>query len=120
MGRVLFALVVLSAGFAVSAGARSAAADGGLFGIATVGPITPVCVAEQPCTKPLAGAVLVFSRGSAGVARVTTRRDGSYRIRLAPGVYTVRSAIRRLEPTSVRVRAASTRRVDFSIDTGIR
>jgi len=120
MRRVVSALAVLSAVFAVSAGARGAIAEGGLAGIVTIGPITPVCVAEQPCTKPLAGAVLVFSHGGAEVVRVTTRRDGSYRVRLAAGLYTVRSSIRRLEPTNVRVRAGSTRRVDFSIDTGIR
>jgi hypothetical protein len=95
------------------------ASGSGLFGVVTRGPTTPVCAVEQPCTRPAAGALLVFSRGGSTV-RVTVRADGSYRVRLAPGLYAARTSSGRLEPASVRVRAGTTRRVDFSIDTGIR
>jgi hypothetical protein len=91
----------------------------GLYGTVMRGPITPVCVAEQPCDEPAAGAVLVFSRNGSDVARVKVRADGSYRIALRPGLYTVRTA-RRIDPTTARVRLRRMTRVDFSIDTGIR
>ena len=120
MARIAAALAALSAGFGLAAASEGATANSGLFGVVTRSPVTPTCIAEQPCSKPVSGAVLVFSRDGADVARVTTRRRGVYRVQLAAGVYAVRCSIRRLAPTSVRVRPGTMRRVDFSIDTGIR
>lgn len=110
----LVSLALLAAGAAQATTVRS-----GLYGDVTRGPISPVCVAEQPCDEPAAGAVLVFSRNGVEVARIKVRADGSYRIRLAAGYYAVRSG-RRIEPAKVRVRAWRMTRVDFAIDTGIR
>jgi len=114
--------VVLAAGSVLGAspGSAQTASPGSLAGVVTAGPTTPVCIAGQPCTRPAAGVVLVFSRGGTAVARVTVRADGSYRVRLAAGLYVVRASSGRLEPVSVRVRAGTTKRADFSIDTGIR
>ena len=97
----------------------------GLYGDVRRGPISPVCAVEQPCDEPASGAVLVFSRSGHEVARAKARADGTYRVRLMPGYYSVRRAgasgiDRRLEPNRVHVRAARFFRVDFSIDTGIR
>ena len=118
MTRLGFAIVIVSATLAVGAGAT--ATPSGLFGVVTAGPTTPVCVAGRPCTKPAAGVVLTFSRAGAPVVRATTHSDGSYRLRLAPGLYAVRASVGRLGPATVRVRTGAARRVDFSIDTGIR
>ena len=107
-------LALLAAGAAHATTVRS-----GLYGAVTRGPISPVCVAEQPCDEPAAHAVLVFSRDGRVVARTTARADGTYRVRLAAGYYAVRSA-HRIEPAKVRVRASRMTHVDFSIDTGIR
>jgi hypothetical protein len=68
---------------------------------------------------------IVFVRNSREAARVTTRRDGFYRITLRPGVYNVRTLKKisignALEPSSVTVRSGRWTRVDFFIDTGIR
>ena len=120
MTRVPAVVATLLAGLAVAAGARASTIGSGLFGVVTRGPITPVCVAGRPCSAPAGGAVLDFSRAGAVAARVTARADGSYRVRLAAGLYAVRASSGRLEPASVRVRAATMRRADFSIDTGIR
>jgi hypothetical protein len=118
------AVATLAAALAAALVAVSAAGttnvQSGLFGIVTRGPITPICVADEPCTAPAAGVVLVFTRGGADVAHATTRSNGTYRANLAPAVYAVRASGRRLEPMSVRVRPGTMRRVDFSIDTGIR
>lgn len=124
MMRVAFATMAIAAALtAASAAATTAGATTtgtGLFGTVSKGPITPTCVAELPCTAPAAGAILSFMRGGAVVARVTVAKDGSYRVRLTPGLYGVRTSLRRIDPTSVVVRAGVLKRADFSIDTGIR
>jgi hypothetical protein len=113
---IVASLVLLAAGAAHATGAPS-----GLRGLVTQGPITPVCMVGVPCSGPAGGAVLVFSRAGHQVARVTTKPDGSYRVRLAPATYAVRTLRRRLiEPTTARVWRGRTSRLDFSIDTGIR
>jgi ribosomal protein L2 len=49
------------------------------------------------------------------------RQAGTYRIALSAGTYAVRATSRRqIDPTTVRVPSGRFRRVDFSIDTGIR
>jgi hypothetical protein len=68
---------------------------------------------------------LAFSRNGRIVARAVTNTAGWYRITLGPGVYSVATkaaptAIRRLQPTRAVVVTDRYRRVDFSIDTGIR
>lgn len=117
-------VVISSLALVVTAGAQATTARGTLTGTVTRGPITPVCAFEQPCDEPAANVTLVFARGAVAT-RVTTDRAGRYRLRLSPGTYTVRRATvsgpdRKLEPTSVRVRAGRLSRIDFSIDTGIR
>jgi hypothetical protein len=119
MVRVAAIVAALAAGSAFAAVSHGAT-SGGLFGVVTRGPVSPVCIAGRPCSEPAPGVVLVFSRGGTDVARVTTRRNGTYRLQLAAGSYAVRSSVRRTTPTSVRVKPATTTRVDFSIDTGIR
>jgi hypothetical protein len=105
----------------VLAGGAGATLGNGLHGVVTRGPIAPVCTAEQPCSEPAAGAVLVFSRAGSEVARTHVRQDGTYRLTLPTGAYAVRAASRRpLDPQVARVVAGRYRRVDFSIDTGIR
>jgi hypothetical protein len=104
---------------ALAVGAQGATTQSGLRGMVVRGPVTPVCVAEQPCYAPAAGAVLAFSRNGA-VVRTTVRSDGSYRVLLAPGLYTVRAVRRPLDPPTALVRRGHIGRVDFRIDTGIR
>jgi hypothetical protein len=115
-------VLLLSLALAAASAAGQAGTDrSGLYGIVTRGPITPVCAFEVPCDEPAAGAVLVFARAGHEVARTRVRQDGSYRIALPAGTYTVRAVSRRpLDPLTARVRAGRFRRVDFSIDTGIR
>ena len=96
----------------------------GLFGTVTKGPTQPVCRTDVPCTKPAAGVTLTFRRSNTAVARVRTSAFGRYRIRLAPGVYTVRTNAKPFGvipfPQRAWVAKARFRRVDFEIDTGIR
>jgi hypothetical protein len=120
-----FIFTALVAGFiAVSAGATTNPTNG-LRGLVTRGPITPACVAEQPCTAPATGVTLVFSSNGRAVGRAITNAKGWYRITLRPGRYSVaigsaQQSLRRLSPVRADVIADRYRRVDFSIDTGIR
>lgn len=80
-----------------------------------------MCVAEQPCSAPVAGATLEFNRAGHAAIQVRTNSKGAYSVVLAPGTYGVALAKpRKMDPTSARVVSGSFRRVDFSIDTGIR
>jgi hypothetical protein len=120
-------VLVLVSGLALVtvASASATVRRGGLDGVVTRGPITPVCVAEQPCDEPAKNVTLLFSRSDHVVGRVVTDAAGHYRLRLPAGAYTVRrpstaALDRKLEPNRVRVYAGRLSRVDFSIDTGIR
>jgi hypothetical protein len=106
------------------AGAAGALGQSGLTGMVRKGPITPVCVAERPCSAPAAGVTLVFSRGGRDRARATSDRRGEYAVGLAPGAYDVRVLARprwrALKPAAVRVPVGRVARVNFMLDTGIR
>ena len=96
----------------------------GLYGTVHRGPITPVCGVDVPCDEP-ANATLIFSRAGKTIGRVHTRADGSYRIQLRPGRYSVRTNSpslfeRRPNPATATVPRVGYRRINFSIDTGIR
>jgi hypothetical protein len=118
-------VVISSLALVVTAGAQATTARGTLAGTVTRGPITPVCAFEQPCDEPAANVTLLFTRNGTVVGRALTDKDGRYRVRLPAGTYVVRrpsatSIDRKLEPNRVWVAAARTRRIDFSIETGIR
>jgi len=107
------------------AGAQATAVPSGLRGVVMRGPISPMCVAEEPCTEPAKNVTLLFSRNDRIVGRAVTDSAGRYRLRPLAGVYAVRrpgplGIGREIEPNHARVYAGRFVRVDFSIDTGIR
>ena len=118
------AVAALIVGF--TGAVAGAATPSGLYGTVTKSPTQPVCREDVPCSGPAAGVTLTFrpSGGAGTVARVRTSPLGRYRIRLAPGVYTVRTNARPFGvipfPQRAWVARARFRRVDFEIDTGIR
>ena len=123
--RVAIGSLSLALVLAGAAGARATTTPSGLRGLVTRGPITPVCVAEQPCSEPAPHVTLLFSRNGRVAGRAVTNGEGRYRVRLPAGLYSVRrpgdaTIGRGLEPGRARVRPARFMRVDFSIDTGIR
>ena len=115
----------LSLALALVAGAQATVARSGLQGVVMRGPITPMCVAEEPCTEPARNVTLLFSRNGRVVGRAVTDSAGRYRLRLPAGAYAVRRPPplgigKGIEPNHARVYARRFVRVDFSIDTGIR
>jgi hypothetical protein len=116
-------VVLLStAALVVVAGAQATTPRGTLTGMVSRGPITPVCVAEQPCSGPAPNVTLLFMRNGAVAGRTVTNAAGHYTLRLQAGSYTVRRSNtgRNLDPSHATVRAGRTSHVDFFIDTGIR
>ena len=107
--------------FLVGSAAQASTVNSGLYGKVTRGPITPVCTADVPCSAPVSGAMIVFSRAGHEVARPRTSTKGTYRVALTPGTYNVRVLqARPVDPGSARVPQRRFRHLDFSIDTGIR
>ena len=122
---ILVILVAVAPALLVpTAAAVASTTPSGLRGTVVLSPARPVCNEDEPCTKPAGGYLLLFSRAGAVIARTTTRADGSYRVRLRPGIYAVRApAAPRvgggLRPRLVRVFGERFARVDLSIDTGL-
>jgi hypothetical protein len=117
-------VAVLAAALLAQAASPSATATAsGLRGKVTLYPARPVCVEDEPCSKPAPGALLVFRRDGRVAARVTTTKEATYRVLLAPGAYTVSAPAYRhgsgVTPHTVRVRKGLVARVDLEIDTGI-
>ena len=123
MRRLAVTLVGFGLLLALIGAAATTATGSGLRGLVTLSPIRPICVEGQPCSKPAAGAVLVFRRNGRTVARMITRPDGTYRVALLPGKYTVVALRYRIgsgvTPRVVRVPRGRVAHVDFEIDTGI-
>lgn len=103
--------------------ASESSTGSGLRGLVTLSPTRPVCFEAQPCSRPAAGVVIVFRRDGGVATRVTTRADGTYRVLLRPGRYTVAAPRYRIgsgvTPHVVRVLRGRVARLDFEIDTGI-
>jgi hypothetical protein len=119
------ALVVIAVVAVLGVGAANAGGTSpNVRGTLVRGPITPVCIAGRSCDAPAPGVVLVFSRGSVVVKRVTTGVAGRFALRLRPGSYAVRPLRKPLvgsglTPTRFRVPVAGTVRLTLHLDTGI-
>lgn len=116
------AVTLVSFGLLALMAASASATTSGLRGLVTLSPARPVCF-EDPCSKPAAGAVIVFRRNGRAVARATTRGDGTYKVLLRPGRYAVVAPRYRfgsgITPQKVRVPRGRVAHLDFEIDTGI-
>jgi len=94
----------------------------GLYGTVTRGPTSPVCRVGVACDEPAARTTFLLIRKGT-TTKVKTDAAGHYRVRLAPGRYTVSKGNwgpGGITPSSVVVPAARFARVNLAIDTGIR
>ena len=108
----------------VAAIIASSSTVSGLYGKVVIDPARPVCVVDQPCSAPDKDDVLGFWRRGRRIATTRTHADGSYRISLPPGRYTVttrrRTIGRGLAPSVVVIPRGRYARVNFTLDIGIR
>lgn len=124
MRRVVIAALVALA----SCGGNPAASQGsGIEGRITVGPSCPVQQAGSPCPdRPLVAEVRVLDASGRQVARFESIADGSFRLNLRPGRYTLvprtpgGGSLPRAEPQTVLVAAGRYTRVEIAFDSGIR
>ena len=114
--------MILSVG--VACASQASAPSGGIEGRVTIGPTCPVEQIASPCPPGTwTGTVRATSAGG-GVDETSTDSDGSYRLALAPGTYTVTPVVQGDGPPSVRpvtVTVGSTmQQLDLQLDSGIR
>jgi carboxypeptidase family protein len=116
----------------LSACARGATAGGpgdgaaGIAGKVVLGPMCPVQQANSPCPdKPIEADVTVTDSDGKRVATGRSHADGTYRISLPPGEYTVVArrpggAFGFGKPVTVVVPAGTYVPLDLLVDSGIR
>jgi hypothetical protein len=118
---VVIVIVVL---VSASCASRAAAPSGGIEGRVTIGPTCPVEQVGSPCPPGTwTGAVRATSSEGA-VHEAATGSDGSYRLALTPGTYTVTPVVQSGGPPTARpamVTVGTTmQQLDLQLDSGIR
>jgi Carboxypeptidase regulatory-like domain len=129
MKRTLVLLIAVA--FSVSACANAStggtsAGTSGIQGKVLLGPMCPVLQSGSPCPdRPIEADITVTALDGKVVATGHSDTDGSYRISLGPGSYTVTAkrpggAFGASKPATVEVTADSYVRLDVLVDSGIR
>jgi hypothetical protein len=130
--RVLPALAVLTAVVLAACGAGAGPAPAsptpasGIEGRTQASPTCPVETQGSPCpARPISAALVVEDATTREVARFTSAADGSFRVALEPGAYTLAQppgahVPPTLKPVPVTVRAGQYTPVVLNFDTGIR
>jgi len=116
---VLVVLVV-----AVSCASNAGAPSGGIEGQVTIGPTCPVERAGSPCPPGMWSGTVRATSSDGTVHETTAGSDGSYRLALAPGTYTVTPVVEgggppTAKPVTVTVTTAM-QQLDLQLDSGIR
>lgn len=97
----------------------------GIDGLVLIGPQCPVQTVDDPCPDlPYQASIDVRVRGGALITRVTSGADGTFRVGLSPGSYTLEPEEGDPFPTAaaqeVDVFQNQYTEVTISFDTGIR
>jgi hypothetical protein len=123
---VVLALVVLAACGKGSPGGDHATVDSGIRGKVVIGPTCPVETAEMRCRdRPYEADLEVVDGSGDVVAGVHSAKDGTFRVSVPPGTYTLRSAsgagaLPFLKDVKVVVHAHAFTRTTVAFDSGIR
>lgn len=127
MKRVLTALAL---GFVLAgcgSSAPGATTGSGVAGVVTIGPTCPVERINSPCApRPIAATVIVRDSSGTEVTRFVSGADGSFKVQLRPGRYTLvgtshgQGGLPRPIPVNVVVPAGSFATVNVEFDSGIR
>ena len=103
-----------------------AQAGSGIEGITEADPQCPIATPDNPCPpKPVSKTIAISNEVGREVARVTSGRDGRFRISLPAGIYEITEVLAgtgppSLKPLRVVVPPATFVRVAVLFDTGIR
>ena len=119
-----FAMGVLLAVVLV-APAGAGTVDSGVRGTVTLGPTTPACMVDVPCSRPYATRIVVRNARTGRRVRVVhSGEKGRFGVRLRPGRYRLRASGGRPFPScqavTVRVYRTAFTRVSLDCDTGLR
>jgi hypothetical protein len=108
----------------LAAGPAAARLDSGVRGTVTVGPTTPVCIVDTPCSRPYETTVGIRNLRTRRLRQVRSDENGRFRARLRAGRYRIRprggDPLPHCDPVTVRVRRHRFRRVSIECDSGIR
>jgi hypothetical protein len=101
--------------------------NSGIEGRVTVGPMCPVERVDTPCPdQPYQATIVVLDANAHNVKSFESAADGSFRVALAPGHYTLDpqpangSPLPAAAPQDVDVRSGAYTHVDVQYDSGIR
>ena len=126
-GLLLVLLALSSCGSVPRLGVPSPAPDSGIDGRTRGSPTCPIVMPGNPCPpRAISATVAVLDHGGQEVTRFTSAADGSFRVALAPGAYTLSQpassshVLPLLKPASVTVVAGRYTSVVLDFDTGIR
>lgn len=105
--------------------AASPTPESGLAGTIWLGPLCPVQRADTPCPdQPFQATLTILNDQGARVAQVQSDAQGHFRLRLPPGVYTVRpeppDAMTRAPEQTVTVAAGQFTPIAITYDSGLR
>ncbi len=126
------ALAIVCLGLVATACASSiregpAGSGNGVEGTVLFGPLCPVERADSPCPpKPIAAEITVTTRAGQTVSSGVSSSDGTYRIALSPGTFTLTArapgsgAFGVSKPVDVVVVLGRYTHVDLMVDSGIR
>jgi hypothetical protein len=118
-------LLLLAASVACGNGSAGAGTSG-IEGRVTVGPQCPVEQMGSPCPDAPYAALITVTRNGDAIDQARSRADGTFRMRLDPGTYTVvagpidGSSMPFGRQVEVVVKPGALTHVDLSVDSGIR
>jgi hypothetical protein len=122
--RVVVFTLVLAACSGTTADRSNGRSVAVIEGKVTAGPTCPVERADHPCPLRLVIAKIEAAVGTRVVASTRSEADGSYRLELPIGSYTLTAvtgtAFPRCMPSQVDIVTVAPTDVDISCDTGIR
>jgi hypothetical protein len=123
----LRAVAVLVALALAACGGSTSGSVTGVRGTVTLGPACPVESQQSPCADvPFATVVSFFDASGAQVASVRSGGDGSFRVNIVPGTYSVKASPQvglspaGTQPSSVTVPKHGYVVVTLRVDSGIR
>ena len=100
--------------------------DSGIEGRVTIGPQCPVEQMGSPCPDAPFAALITVTRNGDAIDQTRSRADGTFRLRLDPGTYSVvagpidGSSMPFGRQVEVVVKPDALTHVDLSVDSGIR